>query len=147
MNVRDPLRWIRCRAPVAAIALVLVLAERAPGQDDAKAWRVPVVMEEATVRGKVVILETRREDRKTVGGLRIEVWTTEPDNPRIRDERIHRTRTDDEGLFSLPSVEIGRYVIIVGELRLGLQVVPKANVRADQQEPKVLLILLPKDVV
>ena len=104
---------------------------------------VPVVMDEATVRGRVVILETRREDRRTIQGLRI----------AVRDEAgkqvIHRTRTDDEGFFSLPVLPAGRYRITIGELRMDLlvQEAEEAAPGAGSAEPKIVLILLPKDVV
>jgi len=45
-------------------------------------WSAPVVMETATVRGKVAILETRREDRKTLAGLKVQIW-----GQNDRDER------------------------------------------------------------
>lgn len=150
MNAAKTL-WVTGRlVGLAAAGLVLLSAPtpaRAQQEANEKTWRVPIVMEQATVRGRVVILESRREDRKTVGGLRIEVWSTDPDDPNARDSRLHRTRTDDDGLFELPLLDLGRYLMIIGDLRLSLQVVEQSANRRGQQEPKVLLILLPKDVV
>jgi hypothetical protein len=104
-------------------------------------------MEEATVRGKIVILETRKQDRRTIAGLRIEIWEPEEDDPNVRRELVHAVKTDEDGLFALPQLEVGQYIMMVSDLRLNLMVIPKAEVRKGQEEPKILLILLPKDVV
>jgi hypothetical protein len=128
-----------------AVSVGLWTPDAALGRKDE--WAVPVVMEEATVRGKVVILETRQDDRKTIANLPIEVWETEKNNPGVKRKLRHETTTDDGGLFSLPLLETGQYILIVSELRLSLTVIPQNQIRAGQGEPKILLILLPKDVV
>ena len=132
--------------------MALGLAALAP--DSARAetktdrvWTVPIVMEEATLRGKVVILETRRDDRRTIQGLRIEIWKPDEDNPKVRKTLLHKTETDDQGLFSLPLLEVGNYILIVSNMRLSFTVVPAEEPRSQQAEPKILLLLLPKDVL
>ena len=142
-----PCRLVPFAMGVAAFVAAMSLT---PGQaygEREKHWRIPVVMEKATVRGKVVILETRREDRKTIADLRVEVWTTQKDEPQKKGSLLHETKTDEGGLFTLPLIEEGQYILVVGSLRLNLTVTPQADVRKGQSEPKVLLILLPKDVV
>jgi hypothetical protein len=63
------------------------------------------------------------------------------------DKLLHEATTDEFGMFDLPVLEQGNYVLKISELQLQLFVIPKAEDRADQNDPKVLLILMPKEVV
>jgi hypothetical protein len=117
------------------------------GADDGREWKVPIVMEKATVRGKVVVLETRHEDRRAAANLKIQVWDTLKASPQKKHNLLNETRTDEGGLFTLPLLDEGRYVLVVGALNLSLTVTPPAGIRKDSPEPKVLLVLLPKDVI
>jgi hypothetical protein len=112
-------------------------------------WRVPIVMEKATVRGKIVILETRVEERTIIQGLRVQVWPWRENaaGKTVPDKLLHETKTDRDGFFSLPVIDNGNYLLVVGDLYLKLTVVSPALAKMDQQEPKILLILLPKEVI
>ncbi len=131
-------------------------AAQANDGDDQRA--VPVVMEEATVRGKVAVLETRWEDRQILEGLRVQVWSTKEAEPterrrrgssraRERDVLIHETETDDLGMFDLKGFEVGEYLLTVSDVQFRLMVIPRSETRLGQSEPKILLILVPKEVV
>lgn len=133
------------RKSVALGALAAVVLPLSAAGEEQTTWRVPIVMEKATVRGKIVILENRSEDRRVLEGLKVQVWS-DPEESQPSG-KIHETLTDDAGLFSLPELEVGEYFLTVARLRLRLTVVPNDPERAGQLEPKVLLILLPKDVV
>ena len=150
-------------------AILTLSPMQASSQDDAAevtTWNVPVVMEEATVRGKVAILENRSEDRQVLEGLRVEIWSTEleetaeptkkswinfrkDDGPKyIRKEKVHESSTDADGLFSLPSLEADEYFMVLGEIQFRLTVIKRDKIRAGKNdEPKILLILIPKEVV
>jgi len=174
--IMKTMNWRQIAFIVPVLAVLPARQPSALGQEGpSKTWRVPVLMEESTVRGKVVVLETRREDRKAVENLLIQVWTapdeeaeaneqvtegaeaakgatepaepgdsaSEPQEPKL----VHETRTDENGLFSLPVLGIGTYRLVVGEISVQLRVLPKAKEREGQEEPKILLILLPKEVV
>ena len=140
---------------VTAVAVFTTLSTAA--QDEPRTWSVPIVMEKATVRGKVAVLETRREDRRVVESLQIEVWSTkEIEQPRrflrdtteiVRDELLHETETDESGIFGLPLLDTGEYLLVVGEVQFRLTVVEQSPDRTGQEEPKVLLILVPKEVI
>ncbi|MDA0991322.1 MAG: hypothetical protein O3A51_11300 [Verrucomicrobia bacterium] len=146
----------------AVSGLIIGLTIGLPLQTEAasgekQTWSVPIVMEKATVRGKVAVLETRREDRKAVEGLVVEVWSTkEVEAGRryfrdrtevVRDELLHETQTDEAGLFGLPLLGTGEYLLVIGEVQFRLTVVDQTGDRVGQDEPKVLLILVPKEVV
>jgi hypothetical protein len=114
-----------------------------------KTLRVPILMEEATVRGKVIILETREDDRKVASSIRVRLFTerrTGEDEKPVR-ELLHEARTDDLGLFDLPSVPVGEYQLWVSGLQVRLRVVPRTAPPKPQDDPKVLLILLPREAL
>ena len=158
---RRPMRTLLVRKFAVVAAALWFVSLCAPGDASAaekktSQWRVPIVMEKATVRGKVVVLETRREERASIKNLNVEVWTapeessgeeSKKDSDAPGRKRLHATKTDELGFFSLPALEEGEYVLVIGELHLGLTVVPAAEVRKGQEEPKVLLLLLPREVL
>jgi len=147
-------RWVVLATVVVFSGLVTRGAARS--RDSSKRWRIPVVMEKATLRGKIVVLEDREQERRTLEGMNVQVWSIankvsgEKESGKVRPERgklLHDTETDDLGMFSLPTLDEGKYILLLGELRLLLQVVPKAADRENQQEPAILLIMVPKEVV
>jgi len=163
-------KWFRIALMWLGTAVFLAGQTTVRAQDTKRTWRVPVLMEEATVRGKVVVLETRREDRRAVENLLIQVWTApdeaeelenaaeeqadetveaeaETEAEKEEPKLVHETRTDENGLFSLPVLSVGVYRLVIGELSVQLRVMPKHEERKDQEEPKILLILLPKEVI
>jgi len=146
---------------MVACWIVAPIIGHAEANDRGDSLNIPIVMEEATVRGKVAVLETRSADRRTPEGLTVAVWTTEvgketakrwwqlgKDEARLlRKDKIHETETDDTGIFSLPSMQPGDYLLAVGSAEFALTVIPRSAERANQTEPKVLLILIPKDIL
>ena len=146
---------------VIAIGFLMVngpLTSRAADAGD-QTLKVPIVMEEATVRGKVAVLETRREERRVMEGLAVRVWSVKdtPENADgkhsqkdaawERDRLLHETETDELGLFDLPRLDVANYLLEVSDVQFRLRVIPQSAERAGQSEPKVLLILIPKEVV
>ena len=151
------------------LGVILTLCPvRSTAQEDASevtTWTVPIVMEEATVRGKVAVLENRTEDRQVLEGLKVEIWSTEmeqrhdpakkrwfkfrkdPEPQLLRKDKVHETETDADGLFSLPTLKPEEYYMVLGEIQFRITVIPKDKIRAGSDEPKVLLILIPKEVV
>lgn len=152
------MRMYRQALPMVALAAAVLSGTYRPrcalAEPDKpeKEIAVPVVMEAATVRGKVIMLEDRRTDRQVLKDLKVAVWSTKKDEESGKptaepDKLLHETTTDEFGMFNLPELPEGNYVLIISELKIDLTVIPKAEERADQKEPKVLLILLPKEVV
>jgi hypothetical protein len=133
---------------LAAVSITLLIADMGiaaePGTK--KPLARPVVMEEATVRGRIVVLETRKEDRKVIENLPVNIWQ-ENEDAEDGKELIHATRTDEDGFFNLPLISTGEYLMSVGELQIKLFVIERAEHRKDQEDPKILLILLPTEVI
>lgn len=137
--------WI-ILATVTSAAL-LPRAVFAQDRDEETTWVVPIVMEVATVRGKVVVLEDRRRSRQTLGDLPVEVWSVSEENGRkVKQSLLHETSTSDTGMFELPYLEEGEYRLVVSAIRLRLLVVPRSRTTTGE-DPKILLIMVPKDVV
>lgn len=150
--------------PSAACVCALLFAAsasslRAADDDVTRQVSVPVVMEAATIRGKVAILETRQDDRRVIEGLKVQIWSTkrtEQKRPRLwsgkaddleRDKLLHETETDDQGIFDLPLLGVGEFFLVISKVQFRLTVVEQSVDRTGQTEPKVLLILIPKEVV
>ncbi len=131
------------------VGLALPSSHARAAKGEARKWRVPIVMEKSTVRGKIVVLETRIEERTIIQDLRVQVWTWKENakGKTVPDKLLHQTETDRDGFFSLPIIDNGNYLLVVGDLYLKLTVVPPTVAETDQQEPKILLILLPKEVI
>lgn len=138
---------------VLSMLCCMGITQRVAAEKQEEAWTVPIVIEQSTVRGKIAVLETRSEDRKSLSALSVEIWNTEEVEKRrgrkeyVRKDLIHETLTDEDGFFSLPSLDLGEFILRVGELNLRLTVIPRAPAREGQEEPKTLLILMPKEVV
>ena len=137
---------------IAILVSCLALPRSGQAKNDGKTWRIPVVMEQATMRGKIVVIEDREQDRRVLEGMTVQVWSIadsaegekKPKKKRAeRGKLLHETKTDDLGMFSLPALEEDEYILIIAELRLLLQVVPTSEKRKGQQEPAVLLIMVP----
>ena len=148
-------------------ACLLLSTLDAAGKSARKQGRMPIVMEKATVRGKVVVLEGRRSKRSVLGNLRIQIWSLPadgevPETGKVgeagdeaggeqseagKKKLIHETRTDELGMFDLPLLPVAEYDFVAGELHLRLRVMEKSEKRKGQSEPKILLIVLPKEVV
>jgi hypothetical protein len=135
----------------------LALPRAVRARESKQRWRIPVVMEQATLRGKIVVIEDRERERRVLEGMKVQVWTiAEPTEEETksgkntepkRGKLLHDTNTDDLGFFSLPALEEGNYLMTIAELRLRLQVTPMSAARQGQQEPAVLLIMVPKEVI
>ncbi len=124
MNTRMPHQ----RNAILLLAAALVGAAALPQAAMARSrrstkGRLPVVMEEATVRGKVIVLENRKEDRRILRDLSIRIWSGEGAARKL----LHETVTDDLGLFSVPMLKVGEYRMTVAELNVRLSVIPKAD--------------------
>ena len=136
----------------------------------------PILMEEATVQGKIIILENFQEDRQAAVGLRIEIWSAKEvvappsKNRRMakmqaaaaasgneelnfeKNELVLETETDEDGFFYIEEgfeLRPGNYIIAMGDVRLILIVEPLSGDRAGLnpiEKQKTLLILVPKEI-
>ena len=58
----------------------------------------------------------------------------------------HHEDTLGQQATMLPALDAGKYELVVGELHLNLLVQSTSEVKTKQEEPKILLLLLPKEV-
>lgn len=136
----------------------------------------PIIMEEATVQGKIIILENFEEDRQAAAGLLLEIWSANevedvrksrrglkqqaaakaagnPGNTKFeKSELILETETDEDGFFYIEEgaeLAPGNYILVLGEVNLILIVEPLSGERAGlnaTEKQKTLLILVPKEI-
>ena len=156
------------RCFVAALLIGLTLARPAFAGTQVP----PIVMEEATVQGKIIILENFKEDRQAAAGLLIEIWSAkefklERTSRRgakqaakavdtgynfERHELILETETDEDGFFYIEEgseLPAGNYIMVIGEVDLILIVEPLSSTREKMdatEKQKTLLILVPKEI-
>ncbi len=133
----------------AAILCAFLSAAPTWARERTKTLRVPILMEESTVRGKIIVLETRDDDRKVAANIRVRLFTEKRSNDggKTIRELLHEAKTDDLGLFDLPSVAVGEYQLSVSGMEVRLHVVPRNSAPKPQEDPKVLLILLPREAL
>ena len=138
-----------CGVAVLSGLLFALCAVPAWAKDRPKTWRIPILMEQSTVRGKVIVLEDRQDDRKVASNLRVRIYeeAKEGDPDRRTFKLLSETRTDDLGLFDLPLLATGQYALWISGMQVRLQVIAKPEARTGPEEPKVLLILIPKEVI
>ena len=124
---------------LAAFTVVLNASDDAPAEELVMPH---VITEQTTTRGRVVLLEEGRSGRRAVEGLRVQMWLFD------EDQMIYETRTEQDGFFDLPRFELGFYRLLVGRMRLIVEIVePKPVPLGYMQAPKVLFILVSAEVL
>ncbi|MBN1510512.1 MAG: carboxypeptidase regulatory-like domain-containing protein [Phycisphaerae bacterium] len=93
----------------------------------------------ADLMGKVFILSQKEEARGAPAqGVFIQVRDVET------NELLAETRTDREGAYEFPRFDVGIYHLMVGALRLRMEVVPESE---DVNElAKVVILILPEEM-
>jgi hypothetical protein len=126
----------------------------------------PIVMEQATVQAKIIILENFEEDRQAAAGLLVEVWSAKEKKIVLKNRRskpasglnlskkelVIETETDEDGFFYIEEgfeLEPGQYIMVIGQVNIIL-IVNKLSADREAlnatERSKTLLILLPKEV-
>ena len=61
------------------------------------------------------------------------------------DGLLAETLTDEDGAYSLPRVDLGRYHLLIGGLSLNLSV-EKQNTSWSEELRKVIIVIIPKQM-
>ena len=93
----------------------------------------------ADIQGKVFLVSSQQgQDEIPAANVRVQVRD-------LQTEKVLREAfTDAEGYYSLPKLEPTRYLMIVGRLKVRLEVRPEAQ--AITELPKVLIFILPEEI-
>jgi 5-hydroxyisourate hydrolase-like protein (transthyretin family) len=94
-------------------------------------------MKQAEISGKVFLLLEEEREPRPAKKLTIELRS--PDD----QTRIFQTKTDDEGRYVLPNLEVGFYRLRVGTLRLELKVEEFITAASNILVPKTILVYIP----
>jgi uncharacterized surface anchored protein len=96
-----------------------------------------VVLKQATIRGRVFFLTDDAEET-TAKNLTIKILD------RKEDKTFYTTKTDKEGRFTLPNLDVGTYRLYAGRLILALEVKePQDAPTTARRIPKTILIYMP----
>ncbi|MBA4386569.1 MAG: hypothetical protein C0404_01230 [Verrucomicrobia bacterium] len=130
-----------------AVAL-LIVAGSAAGEDTnktASASRPLVVMKQAEIAGKVFFLQEDEEGNsgksplKTKKGIKIKVLSQD------QSTTIFKTETDENGSYTLPNLDVGKFKLLVGRLLLDLRVEDaQDNPKKMKELAKTLHIFIPE---
>jgi hypothetical protein len=100
-----------------------------------------VVMKQDEIRGKVFFLAEENEKEQPADELKVEVWT--PDSTNL----IQSTMTDTNGAYKLPSLQVGRYRMVIGKLDLELRVEDPLKITPGTRTiPKTIIVLIPRSL-
>lgn len=92
-----------------------------------------MAVQSSDIRGVVL----RSDGETPISSLPIRVWDA------VRERVIFDTSTDDQGLFRIPKLGESRFFVIVGELRIDLQMFKNAGIHQQRHD---IVIVLPRKI-
>ena len=139
---------LRIASRTMLVAALLLLPALASGQSGRQMFRPrgtdaalgnlgTVTVRHADIRGRILIA-SERETEQERPGANVEVLVSELSTGTI----LRRTRADSDGYYTLSKLDVGRYWMAIGGLRLILQVQPESP--QGTELPKILIVVLPK---
>lgn len=93
----------------------------------------------AEIKGRVFIVSEEEGEEEYPGeDVRVRVLDEET------DDVILQTRTDKEGYYDFPRIDVGTYILNIGRLRLNMEVLP--DEAPEGQLPKIIIVMIPKEL-
>lgn len=127
---------------IVAAGRLAVAQTQEVARSESEQKRAPVVrMDQSAVMGRVIFLGDDKREESAAAGVRIEIRTKEK-------KLIAETKTDDSGMYSIPKLDVGAYDLVVGRLRLELEVeATKAPAEGEtEDQSKVIVLFIPREV-
>lgn len=134
---------IKMLAGLAIIAQLLLPAMiNAAPKDEVKKGLYYVIVKQAEIRGQVFLLVGEEEGTsRPAAGMRIDVKDTEHAGVILSAE------TDKDGIFVLPNLEKGDYVLAISKLNLRMRIVEEPeNASGKSYASKIIIIFLPPEM-
>ena len=103
-----------------------------------------VIVHDLDIDGRVYIISGERDnkgripDPRPAPGGRVEIRTV------AEDKVIAQARTDDQGRYTLPRIDVGKYKVCIGLLRMDLEVWPAAA--ASNTSARSFVVLVPEEM-
>ena len=103
-----------------------------------------MIVHDLEIDGRVYIISGERDkkgripDPRPAPGVRVEIRTV------AEDKVIARTRTDAQGRYSLPRIDVGKYQACIGLLRMDLEIWPSAA--ASNTAARSFVVLVPEEM-
>lgn len=97
-----------------------------------------VVLRQSSISGRVFLLSQDAKD-SVAEQLKIQI------RDRTEQKLLFETRTDKEGRFALPNLDVGKYGLIIGRLKLVLEVrEPLTGPTSARRIPKTIIVFIPE---
>jgi len=129
----------RCLTAIAAFCICCSLGFGAEGPEQEEEPFSGVRVRHAEIRGRVYI-SSEREEEEEVLGVNVHVRVTTMEDEAV----ICEAMTDANGAYELPMIDIGKYYLYVGRLRLEMHVEPEETLPGEL--PKIIIVMLPKEM-
>ena len=121
----------------AALSVFATDSDRQPQGEKPK--RPTMAVTYADIQGKVFLASARQgEDEAPAVNVKIQVRDLET------DKVLREALTDKDGYYSLPKLEPAQYLMIIGRLKLQLDV--KREKQPLTELPKILIVILPEEM-
>ena len=100
-----------------------------------------VVMKQTEIKGRVFLIGDKGEEAVPAPDILIEVRL------KTEEKLLHRTTTDRQGNYTLPSLAVDLYAFKVGLLNLELRVEsPEKEFEGKKPIPKMIFVFLPQEL-
>ncbi len=99
-----------------------------------------IVMKQMDIRGRVLLLMEQGEKSATQN-VKVQVYSGDG------KKMVFKSKTDKDGGFSLPNLDVGVYKLKIGLLQMDLKVEDPLKQRGKTSHiPKVIVVFLPKEM-
>ncbi len=138
--IRKPIRAVQAVAVFLFLSAFAVRAADPAPPPPAETPRYAVMtVTHAEIQGQVFLASVvQGEEEKPAPNVRVQI--REMDSDKVLREAI----TDRNGYYSLPKLEPDQYLMIVGRLKLQLDVKPETQ--QVHELPKTLIVILPEEL-
>lgn len=127
--------WVLFFLPILFVSAAN--AEERPPAD--KPTRPVMAVTYAEIQGKVFLASARQgEEEEPAANVKVQVRDLQT------DKVLREALTDKEGYYSLPKIEPAQYLMVIGRLKLQLDVKPEEQSLTEL--PKILIIILPEEM-
>jgi len=136
--LRTPIRATLAVGLFLFLSPCAVLAEDPPPPGETPKYAVMTVTY-AEIQGQVFLASVAQgEEEKPAPNVRVQIRETDSD--KVLREAV----TDSNGYYSLPRLKPDEYLMIVGRLKLQLNVKPETQ--QVNELPKILIVILPEEM-
>lgn len=104
--------------------------------------RVPlVVLKQATIEGQIFLITDKEGKQIPAKNIKVQV------NSIDTEASLFKTTTDDEGKYTLPNFDVGKYQFVVGRLKLEIEVTEAQQAgKRMKRISKKIIVFIPEEM-